>query len=304
MAVEDTDKEKTAFSTPGGHFEFNVMPFGLTNAPATFQRLMECVLAGLTGEECLIYLDDIIVFSSSFKEHLLRLTKVLQALQKAGLQLKPTRCHFAHKEVRYLGHIVSEQGIKPDADKLKAVSNYPAPKNSKELKQFLGLSNYYRRFIQNYAQIAEPLHRMLRKSKHPFQWDASCQKAFDTLKQKLTTSPILAYPNFTLPFIVYSDASDTAIGGILGQIQNNHEVVLCYWSRQLTKAERNYSTVEREALAALSVIKEFYPYLYGFQFKLITDHNPLTSLKTLKDTGGRLARWLMYLQQFDFQVEY
>lgn len=304
VAVDDNDKEKTAFSTLNGHFEFNVMPFGLTNAPATFQRLMACVLAGLTGEECLIYLDDIIVFSSSFEEHLSRLTRVFQALQHAGLQLKPTKCHFACREVKYLGHIVSEKGIKPDPSKVKAVSEYPIPKNVKELKQFLGLSNYYRRFIKNYAHIAEPLHRMQQKDKCPFQWDVTCQQAFDALKHKLTTSPILAYPNFTIPFVVYSDASDTAIGGILGQIQNNQEVVLCYCSRQLSKTERKYSTVEREALAAVSVIKEFYPYLYGFQFKLITDHNPLTSLKALKDPGGRLARWMMYLQQFDFQVEY
>ena len=124
MAVEDRDKEKTAFSTPAGHFEFNVMPFRLTNAPATFQRLMEYVLAGLAGEECLIYLDDVIIFSSSFKDHLLRLTKVFQALQKVGLQLKPTKCQFAHREVKYLGHIFFEQGIKPDPDKLKAVSDY------------------------------------------------------------------------------------------------------------------------------------------------------------------------------------
>ena len=130
------------------------------------------------------------------------------------------------------------------------------------------------------------------------------RKAFDTLKHKLTTSPILAYPIFTQPFIVYSDASETAIVGILGQIQNNRDVVICYWSRQFTKAERNYSTVERETLAAISANKEFYPYLYGFQFKLITDHNPLTSLKGLKDPGGRLARWIMYLQHFDFHVEH
>ena len=238
------------------------------------------------------------------KEHLFRLTKILQALRNAGLQLKPSKCHFAHDEVRYLGHVVSKVGIRPDEDKVKAVFNYPIPRNIKELKQFLGLSNYYRRFIKNYAQVAEPLHKIQRKSKQPFQWDATCQLAFDILKQKLITPPILAYPDFTLPFIVYSDASDTAIRGLLGQMQNGKEVVISYWSRQLTKAERNYSTIEREALAAVSIIKEFYPYLYGFTFKLITDHNPLTSLRALKDVGGRLSRWLMYLQQFEFHVEY
>ena len=304
VAVEEKDKGKTAFSTSDGHFEFNVMPFGLTNAPATFQRLMECVLAGLVGEECLIYLDDIIVFSSSFKEHLLRLTRIFQALRNAGLQLKPSKCCFAYNEVWYLGHVVSKAGIRPDNDKIKAVSNYPVPKNVKEVKQFLGLSNYYRRFVKDYAQIAEPLHKIQRKSKQPFHWDNTCQLAFDNLKQKLITPPILAYPDFSLPFIVYSDASNTAIGGLLGQLQNDKEVVISYWSRQLTKAERNYSTVEREALAAVSIIKEFYPYLYGFTFKLITDHNPLTSLQAVKDVGGHLSRWLMYLQQFDFSEEH
>jgi len=195
-------------------------------------------------------------------------------------------------------------GIRPDEDKIKAFSNYPVPRNIKELKQFLDLSNYYRQFIKNYGQIAEPLHKLQRKSKQPFQCDTTCQVAFDTLKQKLIMPPVLAYPDFALLFIVYSDASDTAIGGLLGQMQNDKEAVIGYWSRQLTKAERNYSTVECETLAAVSIIKEFYPYLYGFSFKLITDHNPLTSLQSLKDVGGRLQRWLMYLQQFGFHVEY
>ena len=304
VAMAEDDKEKTAFSTPQGHFEFNVIPFGLTNAPATFQRLMECVLAGLSGEECLIYLDDVIVFSVSFKEHLERLARVFSALQKAQLKLKLSKCHFAQREVKYLGHIVSEKGIAPDPGKIEAVSSYPAPQNPKELKQFLGLSNYYRRFIPHYANIAEPLNKLLRKNQHKFKWDAGCQAAFDHLKCKLTKAPILSYPDFTLPFILQTDASDTAIGAILSQSHDGCETVICYWSRQLTKPERNYSTIEREALAAVSAIKEFYPYLYGFSFKLVTDHNPLTSLKGLKDVGGRLARWLMYLQQFNFQVEY
>ena len=166
VAVEEQDKEKTAFSTTEGHFKFIVMPFGLTNAPATFQRLMECVLAGLVGEQCLIYLDDIIVFSSTFKEHLLHLFGVFQALNEAGLQLKPSKCHFALREVRYLGHVVSQEGIKPDDDNVKAVSTYPVPRTIKELKQFLGLTNYYRRFIKDYAHIAEPLHKVQGNQSH------------------------------------------------------------------------------------------------------------------------------------------
>ena len=266
VALEEQDKEKTAFSTAQGLFEFNVMPFGLTNAPATFQRLMECVLAGLTEEQCLIYLDDIIIFSSSFQQHLQHLTNVFQALCNAGLQLKLTKCHFAQREVNYLGHIVSQEGIRPATNKVEAVSEYPTPKTVKEVKQFLGLTNYYHRFILGYAKIAEPLYKLLRKPNNKFHWDPSCQLAFDRLKQMLTTPPILAYSDFKSPFILYTDALDTAIGGVLGQIHNDQEVVICYWSRQLTKSERKYSTVEREALAAVSAIKEFYPYLYGFQF--------------------------------------
>ena len=150
MAVEEQDKETTAFSTAEGHLEFNVMPFGLTNTPATFQRLMECVLAGLVEEQCLIYLGDIIVFSSMFQEHLQHLSGIFQALNDAGLQLKPSKCHFALKEVRYLGHVVSQAGIKSDNDKIKAVSTYPVPRSIKALKQSLGLTNYYRWFIRDY----------------------------------------------------------------------------------------------------------------------------------------------------------
>ena len=161
VEVAESDKEKTAFSTPQGHFEFNVMPFGLTNAPATFQRLMECVLAGLSGEECLIYLDDIIIFSSSFDDHLVRLTSVLQRLREAGLKLKPAKCHFAMQQVTYLGHVISADGVGPDSSKIAMVADYPTPKDAKQLRQFLGLTNYYRRFVKHYTTIAEPLHEAL-----------------------------------------------------------------------------------------------------------------------------------------------
>ena len=289
VAMAENDKEKTAFSTPQGHFQFNVMPFGLTNALATFQRLMECVLAGLSGEECLIYLDDVIVFSVSFKQHMECLARVFAALEKAQLKLKLSKCHFVQKEVKYLGHIVSEKGIAPDPSKIEAVSSYPPPQTPKELKQFLGLSNYYRRFIPNYAHIAEPLNKLLRKDQRrmKFQWDTNCQVAFDELKCKLTTTPVLSYPDFTWPFILYTDASDMAIGGILSQSHDGCENVICYWSRQLTKAERNYSTVEREALAAVSVIKEFYPYLY------VTRHEK-TGLMYTKYTYSYYGTYLLY----------
>ena len=182
VEVEPHDKEKTAFSTPKGHYEFNVMPFSLTNAPVTFQRLMECTLAGLSGEQCLIYLDDIIIFSSAFEEHLLRLASVFDRLRSAGLKLKAKKCYFARTQVTYLGHIISSKGIEPDGTKIATVTAYLTPKNTKEVKQFMGLSNYYRRFIPAYAQIAEPLHRLLRKTSKSFQWTTECEISFNTLK--------------------------------------------------------------------------------------------------------------------------
>ena len=173
VALEESDKEKTAFSTLQGHYEFNVMPFGLINAPATFQRLMECALAGLTNEQCLIYLDDIIVFSSSFVEHLQRLRNIFVALRQARLQLKLSKCTFASTTVHYLGHVESATGVKPDPNKIEAVSQYPVPTNIKELKKFLGLANYYRKFIYNYATIAEPINKLLRGHNKQFLWTVS-----------------------------------------------------------------------------------------------------------------------------------
>ena len=161
----------------------------------------------------------------------------------------------------------------------------------------------YRRFIANYARIAGPLHKLLTKENN-FQWDLKCQHAFEDLKHHLVSPPILAFPDFEQEFILHTDASDSAIGGVLSQNQEGKERVIAYWSRQLQKAERNYSTIEKEALAAVAATKEFYPYLYGFHFKLVTDHNPLTSLRGLKDIGGRLSRWTIFLQQFHFEFVY
>ena len=218
--------------------------------------------------------------------------------------MKPAKCSFAQSHACYLGHNISSDGIEPDKAKLSAVTTYPTPRNHKEVKQFIGLSNYYRRFISCYAEIAEPLHQLLCKSSKGFNWTTEFDKSFNILKTKLTSPLILAFPRFMIPFIVATDASNHTIGGILSQVQDGQERVIAYWSRQLQKAERNYSTIEREALAVVGAVKEFYLYLYGFHFKLVTDHNPLTFLKGLKDTGGRLARWLLYLQQFDFTFEY
>ena len=190
VELDNVAKEKSAFSTPSGHFEFNVMPFGLTNGPATFQRLMECVLAGLTPSECLVYLDDIIVFSTSFAEHLSRLQAVFRCLQHASLKLKPNKCYFARKEVRYLGHIVTAEGVKPNPAKTEAVSTYPVPQHVHELQQFLGLANCYRRFVKDYSRIAESLHQLTQRRPKD---SSGLLAARELLKSLKTGSPLLLF---------------------------------------------------------------------------------------------------------------
>ena len=233
-----------------------------------------------------------------------RLDEVLRHLRAANLKLKPAKCHFAQSEVNYLGHLISRNGIQVDPKKTATIFDFLTPTDVKHLRQFLGLSNYYRKFIKNFASIAKPLYKLLSKNAKSYVWNEPCQHSFDLLKQKLVSPPILMYPEFKVPFIVSTDASGTAIGGVLSQVQKGSEKVMAHWSRQLQKVERNYFTVDREALAVVCAIKEFYPYLYGFPFTVITDHKPLTSIKGIKDTVGRLTRWLMFLQQFNFEIKY
>ena len=194
VEVEEAHREKTAFSTRDGHYEFNVMPFRLTNAPATFQRLMQCVLSGLTYEQCIIYLDDIVVFGGSFQQHLERLKTVFLHLKKAGMKLKPSKCHFMRSEVCYLGHVVSRGGIQADPEKIQAMVSHPVPNDIKELRQFLGLTNYYRRFIKDYSKIAEPLHKLTRKSAGGYKWSADCQGAFESIKIAAYQSSNISLP--------------------------------------------------------------------------------------------------------------
>ena len=194
MQVNPEHREKTAFCTPEGLFEFNVMPFGPCNAPATFQRLMDSVLAGLHWKTCLVYIDDIIVVGKSFDEHLCNLQAVFERLRQAGLKLHPCKCHLLRHKVTYLGHVVSAQGIAPDPDKTDRVNLWPIPHSAKEVQQFLGLANYYRRFIKDFASLAKPLHRWTEKGRE-FTWTQESDQAFNTLKQKSTSAPVLALPN-------------------------------------------------------------------------------------------------------------
>ena len=294
-------KEKTAFITHNGLYEFNVLPFGLCNSPATFQRLMTHLMRGLEWSTCLVYIDDLIIFSRSFDDHLQHLEEVFKRLRDANVRLKPSKCHFVKPEVDYLGHLVSASGLRPNPDKIRAVQQFPTPRNVTDVRSFLGLANYYRRFIKGFAQIAAPLNNLTRKTV-PFCWDDDCQTAFDRLKHALTTAPILAYPDFALPFHLYVDASQDGIGLTLGQTIDGKELAIAYAGRDLNKAERNYSATEREALAVIDGIKRFQPYLTGRKFIVHTDHTALKWLMSIQNPTGRLARWSMLIQNFDFDI--
>ena len=301
IPMDERDKCKTAFSTPQGHFEFNRMPFGLKNAPATFQRAMNAALIGLQGIDCFVYLDDIVIYGASLREHNTRLKKILDTLRKYNLKLQPEKCAFLRKEVGFLGHIITPEGIKPDPEKTRAVKEFPIPTKLKELQAFLGLAGYYRRFIPGYSKIAKPLSSIT-SSKVEFIWTAEQQNAFDTLKEALTSAPLLIYPDFTMEFVVTTDASDVAIGAILSQGKIGEDKPIAYASRVLNKAERNYSTTEKELLAIVWAVKHFRPYVYGTPFKVITDHKALTWLFRVQDPGSRLIRWRILLAEYDYEI--
>ena len=302
VEMDPKDKSKTAFSMGSGLYEFNVMPFGLCNAPATFQRLMEQVLRGLHWEICLIYIDDIIIYANNFEEHIKRLGEVFGRLRNAGLKLKPSKCELCKAEVKYLGHVVTEQGIRTDPDKIKAVSDWATPTNLKQLRGFLGLCSYYRKFINHFAEIASPLHALTKKNES-FIWSSQCEESFQILKSKLVTAPTLAYPNFDQIFILDTDASDKAIGAVLSQVHEGYEHPVAFASRTLSCSERKYSVTRRELLAVVTFIKHFRPYLYGKKFLLRTDHGSLRWLYNFKSPEGQVARWLEILGTYDFDIE-
>lgn len=305
VEVDEADREKTAFSTTEGHYQFVTMPMGLKGAPATFQHLMNMVLKGLHWSCILVYLDDIIIFARSFQEHQQRLKTVLDRLREAGLKLKPSKCHFARKSVKFLGHVVSSEGVHTDPDKTKKIADWPSPQSVEEVRSFIGLASYYRRFIQDFASLAAPLTNLTGK-RATFHWSAEEEMAFSSLKQRLCSSPILAYPLFDRDhsFVLKTDASGVGIGAILTQVQEGGEKVIAYGSRKLSKAEQCYGVSEREALAVVWGVTHFRPFLYGQRFTIVTDHQPLTFLRTVKDPKGRLARWIQELSAYEFDVRY
>ena len=279
--MDQASREKTAFITHSGLYEFKKMPFGLVNAPATFQRLMEVVLNGLARDGCMVYLDDVLVVGRTFEEHNDNLAKVFQRLRSAGLTLKPKKCKFAQLQVTYLGHVVSAEGVRTDPKKIRALLEFPVPANVKALRSFLGLASYYRRFIPQFSRIAGPLHALTKKNS-VFTWTAACQETFERLRKLLASVPVLAYPDFHVPFVLETDASVSGLGAVLAQQQEGGLVwPIAYASRSLQEHEKRYGATELEGLGVVWAVKHFRPYLYGHHCDIYTDHEALRHYKEM-----------------------
>ncbi|CAK1580245.1 unnamed protein product [Parnassius mnemosyne] len=303
VEIDPKDKKKTAFSTGKGLWQFKVMPFGLCNAPATFEKLMELVLTGQIGDACLVYLDDIIIVGRTFEEHLQNLERVLMKIQRANLKLSPKKCSLFKRQVSFLGYVMSEEGIRTDPEKIAAVKEWPVPKDKTQVTAFLGLCSYYRRFVKNFADIAKPLHKLTEEKRH-FCWDQSYDIAFQELKNSLCKTPILGYPDAGKEFIVDTDVSDIGLGSVLSQRNGDQEIVISYFSKSLSKPERNYCVTRRELLAGVKSLQHFSKYLLGRKFHLRTDHAALKWLLQFKNPEGQVARWIELLQEYDFVIEH
>lgn len=303
IQMDEKSIPKTAFNCENGHYEYLRMPFGLKNAPATFQRVMDNVLRGLQNEKCAVYLDDIIIYSASLQEHLEKLRKVFERLRQSNFKIQLDKSEFLRREVAYLGHVVTPSGVKPNPDKIKAIKNYPIPKTTKQIKGFLGLLGYYRRFINNFAKLTKPLTKCLKKGAI-IDHNPEFVKCFETCKNLLINQPILQYPDFSKPFNLTTDASNVALGAILSQGPIGNDLPVAYASRTLNDSETNYSTIEKELLCIVWATKYFRPYLYGRKFNIITDHKPLQWLFSLKEPGSKLLRWRIKLEEFDYKIFY
>jgi len=306
--VELTEESRlcTAFSTKQGQFCFNRMPFGLSTAPATFQRLMHNLLEGMIFKGVLVYLDDILVYAKTLEEHDCILREVFQRLSLWGLKINPEKCQFHQRELVFLGHTVNPDGIRTNNAKIKEIEEAAEPQCSTQLKSFLGLTNYYRRFIKDYAKIAIPLHAAISGCDKQLQWTKECRESFRKLKLALCNAPVLGYPRLDRVFILDTDASFSAIGAVLSQLkENGEEIVIAYGSRHLTAHEKGYCVTRKELLALHEYVLHFKQYLYGKRFVARTDHKALIFMNTTKKPiSPQFQTWLANLSEYDFTLQY
>ena len=300
--VDERDRDKTAFVTRKGQWRFKVLSFGLCNAPSQFARTMELILSGLTYDVCLVYLDDILVFSKTFDEHCERLATIFDRLERHTLKLKATKCHLFQRRVTFLGHAMSDRGIECDPDKITAIAEWPRRTNVSEVRTFCGLASYYRAFVQNFAHIARPLHKLTQKNAL-FVWTDACEDAFKELKKRLISSPVLVAPTDTGTFVVDTDASDRALGAVLQQEQAGELRVIAYASRALSDAERRYCITRRELLGVVYGLKKYRQHLLGRPIVVRTDHAALTYLMKIPEPIGQQGRWLDLLAEYDMTIQ-
>ena len=303
IPIREADKDKTAFITRRGSWRYNVMPFGLTCAPSVFQRLMDLVLCGLTYELCMVYLDDIVLFSNDFDTHVSRLQQVFERLRQAGLKLKASKCCLFQRKVSFLGHVVSAQGLEVQEEKVASVRTWPIPTNLHDARSFVSFCSYYRRFIPSFANIAAPLYHLTKKGVR-FVWGPDQQQAFDTLKSCLISAPVLAMPVDDATYYLDTDASDIGLGAVLSQIQDGTERSIAYASRSLNAAERNYCTTRKELLGVVYGLKQYRQFLLGRPFVIRTDHSSLQWLRRTPEPMAQQARWLNFIEQFNYTIEH
>ena len=299
LRVRQEDIPKTTFYPRYGHYEFVVMPFGLTNAPATFMDLMNRIFRAYLDRFVVVFVDDILVYSPSEEEHQSHLSIVLELLREHQLYAKLSKCEFWLSEVKFLGHVVSKDGVSVDPSKIESVLNWERPKSVFEIRSFLGLAGYYRRFVQDFSRLAAPMTRLTRKGTR-FVWDDKCELAFKELKTHLTRAPILIVPERGIGYSVYCDASQEGLGCVL--MQNGR--VVAYGSRQLKTHERNYPTHDLELAAVVFALKSWRHYLYGERFEVFSDHKSLKYLFSQKELNLRQRRWMEHLEDYDFDLQY
>ena len=298
IEIDVEDQEKTTFTCPFGTYAYRRMSFGLCNAPATFQRCMLSIFSDMVERIMEVFMDDITIYGGTFEECLVNLEAVLKRCIEKDLVLNWEKCHFMVRQGIVLSHIIFEKGIEVDKAKVELIAKLPSPTTVKGVRQFLGHAGFYRRFIQDFSKLSKPLCELLAKDAK-FVWDERCQKSFDQLKQFLTTALIVRAPNWQLPFEVMCDASDFAIGAVLGQREDGKPYVIYYASKTLNEAQKNYTTTEKELLAVVFALDKFRAYLVGSFIIVFTDHSALKYLLTKQDAKARLFRWILLLREFD-----
>lgn len=302
VELDESSKDKTAFSISGkGFFAYARMPFGLCNSGATLCRLIDRVLGCDLEPYVFVYMDDVIIATETVEHHFVLLRIIAERLTSAGLTISTEKSRFCMKQLKYLGHIIGGGNIAPDPSGIQPILDYPTPKCVKDIRRLLGMAGWYRRFIPNFATISSPLSDLLKKGKG-FAWTDAASEALDQIKSVLVSQPVLASPDYSKPFSIQTDASDCGIGGVLVQGEGNEERVIAYFSQKLSSTQQKYQTTERECLAVIAGIEKFRPYIEGAHFTVVTDHASLQWLQNLKDPSGRLGRWALRLQPYDFKL--